>query len=142
MFLQRDSLILFHFSEGKAECGSRGPELEGRDSGKASYGFATRVKCGSALASRLGFCQPTLRENRLRCLYRTVKRYCIPSAGSSSKSSGKSATGRICLRRDSSSDSGSSGSSYLLKDGIIRDSENVTKVVTTSVMHEVDPLKY
>lgn len=122
MFLQRDSLILFHFSEGKAECGSRGPELEGRDSGKASYGFATRVKYGSALASRLGFCQPALRKNRLKH-YRTVKRYCIPSAGSSSKSSGKSATGRICLPRDSSSDSSSSNSSYFLffKDGI-RDS--------------------
>ena len=60
------------------------------------------------------------RFNRRKCIsYRTVNRYCIPSLGSSLKSSGRFATGRICLPKDSSSSSESSNSSLLRLNGIM-----------------------
>lgn len=51
--------------------------------------------------------------------HRTVNKYCMPFIGSSLKSSGRFATGRICLPYDGSSSSESSNSSCFRFDSSI-----------------------
>lgn len=81
--------------------------------GAAWYGFATRVVKGSFSAARLN---KTIHQSKLfrnlvgdstrpESTNLTMKRYCIPSIGSSLKSAGRRATGKVCRPIEGSSSS-------------------------------------
>ena len=61
-------------------------------------GLGTRTTSGSWRAALLNtFVRITIQNLQKKWTHRTVKRYCIPFVGSSLKSSGRFATGRVCF---------------------------------------------